>query len=339
MPDAALLFITHILGTLEIDTINMRLLNGPLTLMAYALDFHSDYIICPFIACHGPTIVTALMTRLASSKLTCELGNIKDRKLDKHIQGNMAESSFVLCIKILEICIRMRGLPCVVQILQGRLLPTCFKAALFLGHRSRILCSALFRRIATFSIYPKVMHLVIKSDRHLETHGLKALAKSTVLELWTSWNILYDTVVERHTTKPSYSVLPRKLCNNPQCPNPYIRPVDAKRCKGCLYVHYCSRECQKDHWTSHRQKSGELMRVDTLYQDFAEWMVDLDLPRFLADTKEIRQRLEEKRAMTEPYNKYPMVVEDIARTTGIGRMPEVMTILNEVFFYAALPVW
>lgn len=100
--------------------------------------------------------------------------------------------------------------------------------------------------------------------------------------------------------------------------------------------------------------------MNTLYQDFAEWMVDLELPRFLADTKETRQKLEEKRVMTEPYRKYPMVVEvsynsvpiklgrvypgEEARTTGIGQMPEVMAILekrrghlNEVFFYVALP--
>ncbi|KAK0235340.1 hypothetical protein EDD85DRAFT_1025096 [Armillaria nabsnona] len=377
MPDANSLFIVHILGTIGVNAINMRL-NGPLTLMAYALDFHSDYIICPFIGCHGPTLVTALMARLTSSKLTYELGNIEDRKLDKHIQGNMAESCFVLCIKLLEISIRMRGLPCVVQILQSRLLPTCFKAPLFLRRRSRpfhdnvdvrVLCSTLFRKIATFSIYPKVMHLVIKSNKHLEAHSLKTLVESTVPELWTSWNTLYDTVTQKHTTKPNYSVLPRRLCNNPQCPNPYILPVNAKRCSGCLYVHYCYRECQKDHWTTHRQKckslmstgeAGKPMRVNTLDQDFAEWMVDLDFPRFLADTKEIRQRLEEKRAMTEPYKKYPMVIEisynsvptklgrvypgEEARTTGIGRMPEVMAILerrrghlNEVFFYAALP--
>lgn len=225
MPDATSLFIAHILGTIGVNAINMRLLNGPLTLMAYALDFHSDYVICPFIACHGPTLVTVLMARLTSSKLTYELGNIEDKKLDKHIQSNMAESCFVLCIKLLEICIRMRGLPCVVQILQGRLLPTCFKAALFLRRRSRpfhdnvnvrVLCSTLFRKIATFSIYPKVMHLVIKSNKHLEAHSLKALVESTVPELWTSWNILYDTVMERHTTKPSYSVLPRRLCNSSQ---------------------------------------------------------------------------------------------------------------------------
>ncbi len=104
----------------------MRLLNGPLTLMDYALDFHSDYIICPFSACHGPTLVTVLMARLTSSKLTFELGNIEDKKLDKHVQGNMAESCFVLCIKLLEICIRMRG-----QILQGPLAsqPHCFLGA------------------------------------------------------------------------------------------------------------------------------------------------------------------------------------------------------------------
>ncbi|PBK83875.1 hypothetical protein ARMGADRAFT_620638 [Armillaria gallica] len=322
MPDATSLFIAHILGTIGVNAINMRLLNGPLTLMAYALNFHSDYVICPFVACHRPTLVTVLMARLTSSKLTYELGNIEDKKLDKHIQSNMAESCFVLCIKLLEICIRMRGLPCVVQILQGRLLPTCFKAALFLRRRSRpfhdnvnvrVLCSTLSRKIATFNIYLKVMHLVIISNKHLEAHSLKALVESTVPELWTSWNILYDTVMERHTTEPSFSVLPRRLCNNLQCPNPYILPIDAKRCAGCLYVHYCSRECQKDdYWTTHRQKcknlmstrkAGKPMWVNTLDQDFAEWMVGLDLPRFLADTKEIRQRLEDKQAMTEPHKK------------------------------------
>ncbi|KAK0199932.1 hypothetical protein DFS33DRAFT_205476 [Desarmillaria ectypa] len=375
MPHAAALFSAHVLRTIEVNTINMRLLNGPLTLMAYALDFNSDCILCPFIACHGPTLVTALMARLTSSKLTYELGNIDDKKLDKQIQGNMAESCFVLCIKLLENCIRSHGLSCVVQILQGRLLPTCFKAALFFKRQSRpfpdnveAICSELFRRIGTFSIYPKVVHFVIKSDKHLEAHSLKAFVKSTAPWLWTSWNTLYDTAVQRHIKKLGHSVLPRKICNNPQCRSPYILPIDAKRCAGCLYVHYCSQECQKHDWNSHRQKckslisarkAGKPMRANTLERDFAEWMIDLDLPRFVAETKEIRQKLEEKRAMTEPYNRYPMVIEisynfvptklgrvypgEEART-GIGRMPEVMAILekrkghlNEVLFYAALP--
>ncbi|KAK0217052.1 hypothetical protein IW262DRAFT_1299020 [Armillaria fumosa] len=347
IPNAASLFITHILRTIE-------------------------------IACHDPTLVTVLMARLTSSKLTYELGNTEDTRLDKHIQVNIAESCFILCIKLLEICIGMGGLPCIAQILRGRLLPTCFKAALFLGPRSRpfhenieVLCFALFRTIATFSIYPKVMHLVIKSNKRLEVYGLKDLVKSTVPELWMSRNTLYDTVIERYTAKPNYFVLPRRLCNNPQCSAPIrisvlsmpnaVKAVftsttvleSARRTTG-LVIDKSAKSLVS------ARDAGEPMRVNTLYQDFAEWMVDLDLPRFLADTKEIRQRLEEKRAMTEPYRKYPMVVEvsynsvpiklgrvypgEEARTTGIGRMPEVMAILekrrghlNEVFFYVALP--
>ncbi|KAK0450365.1 uncharacterized protein EV420DRAFT_751287 [Desarmillaria tabescens] len=299
--DAAALFSAHISRTIEVNTINMCLLNGPLTLMAYALDFNSDCILHPFIACHGPTLVTTLMARLASSKLTYELGNIDDKNLDKHIQGNMAESSFLLCIELLEICIRTHGLPCVIQTLQGRLLPTCFKVALFFKPRSRpsldnfeAICSELFRRIATFSIYPKVMRLVIKSNKHLEAHSLKALFKSTAPGMWSSWNNLCDTAMQRHVNKLGYSALPRKICNNSQFCSPYILPIDAKRCAGCLSVHYCSRECQKSDWKSHRQKckslisarkAGKPMRVNTLERDFAEWMVDLDLTSFYCGDK------------------------------------------------------
>lgn len=376
MPGATALFIAHVLQTIEVKKINMRLLDGPLNLISYALEFHSDCILCPFIACHAPTFVTILMARFTSFKLTYELGNIDDQKLDKLIQSNMAESCFFLCIKLLEICIRTRGLPCVVQILQNRFLPTCFKAAKIFKHRSGSFpnntedtCSELFRMIATFSIYPKVMHFVIKSNKHLEAHNLKALVKLTAPGMWTSYNTLCDIAMQRYTNKSVYSVLPRDICCNPQCRNPCILPKDAKRCTGCLSAHYCSRECQKHDWITHQpkckslrsdRKDGKLMRADTLEQDFAEWMVDQDLPRFLSETKEIRQKLEAKRAMTEPYKRYPMVIEisynfvptklvrvypgEESRTHGIGRMPEVMDILerrrgqlNEVFFYAALP--
>ena len=41
--------------------------------------------------------------------------------------------------------------------------------------------------------------------------------------------------------------------NSPDyCGNCFIRKADLKRCTGCSFVKYCSRDCQVEHWGSHR---------------------------------------------------------------------------------------
>ena len=41
--------------------------------------------------------------------------------------------------------------------------------------------------------------------------------------------------------------------NSPDyCGNCFIRKADLKRCTGCSFVQYCSKDCQVEHWGSHK---------------------------------------------------------------------------------------
>ena len=41
--------------------------------------------------------------------------------------------------------------------------------------------------------------------------------------------------------------------NSPDyCGNCFIRKADLKRCTGCSFVKYCNKDCQVEHWGSHK---------------------------------------------------------------------------------------
>ncbi|KAJ6453972.1 hypothetical protein C8R45DRAFT_1192431 [Mycena sanguinolenta] len=73
------------------------------------------------------------------------------------------------------------------------------------------------------------------------------------------------------------------------CENCTIRRVDLRRCAGCGVVRYCSKECQKAHWKSHKVdcvKNTELQKkAEALGPDYSEklkaigkWSDQLSIP-------------------------------------------------------------
>ncbi|KAF7360947.1 hypothetical protein MSAN_01124800 [Mycena sanguinolenta] len=73
------------------------------------------------------------------------------------------------------------------------------------------------------------------------------------------------------------------------CENCTVRRVDLRRCAGCGVVRYCSKECQKAHWKSHKVdclKNAELQKkAEALGPDYSEklkaigkWSDQLSIP-------------------------------------------------------------
>ncbi|KAK0473402.1 hypothetical protein IW261DRAFT_692783 [Armillaria novae-zelandiae] len=351
----------------------MRLLDGPLAFVAYAMEFHD--LLSPLVACRLPSLITSIMVHLTSSKLSYDLANIDDVKWDRYTQENMVELVYLRCARILGSTFIKRGHPCIIEALQGRFLPSLFNTALFFKRRSnpfqsdlQNICCCILEMIARYSIYPTISRLVVKSSRYIKKHNLGTLVESTAPLLWSSWSLLQDTAAQRYSHIPSYFFTPRETCGNPQCLDSHIRPRDVKRCSGCLVAHYCSQGCQRDNWMEHQlackdlmlnRKVGRPVKMNTLEHDFAESMVGLDFSAFFAETAVARTELEDRRSMKEPEERYPIVVEvlyDIApprlgriypgedADDEIRQVPELWTALEqrkgrgeEVFFYAVLP--
>ncbi|KAK0495535.1 hypothetical protein EDD18DRAFT_245322 [Armillaria luteobubalina] len=372
-PDAVTICCTHIFNVIQCNTVNMRLLDGPLAFVAYVMEFHD--LLSPLIACRLPSLVTSVMVHLTSSKVSYDLVNIDDVKWDRYTQENMVECVYLRCARILGSWFIKRGHPCIVEALQGRFLPSLFKTALFFKRRSnpfqsdlQNICCCVLKMIAKYSIYPTISRLVVKSSRYIKKHSLGTLVESTAPSLWSSWSVLEDTAAQKYSHVPSYFFTPRETCSNPQCSHPYIRPQDVKRCSGCFVAHYCSQGCQRDDWMEHQltckhlmldRKAGRPVKLNTLELDFAESVVSLDFSAFLAETAVARAELEKRRSMMGPEEWYPIVVEilyDIApprlgriylgedADAEIRQVPELWTALEqrkgrgeEVFFYTVLP--
>ncbi|KAJ7587574.1 hypothetical protein C8J56DRAFT_942120 [Mycena floridula] len=64
----------------------------------------------------------------------------------------------------------------------------------------------------------------------------------------TAWTSFYDQATELLNRRREYKLQHRPICGNGECSVKGSSPNDAKRCGGCLLVHYCSRQCQKEDW-------------------------------------------------------------------------------------------
>ncbi|KAJ7209446.1 hypothetical protein B0H12DRAFT_1157890 [Mycena haematopus] len=73
------------------------------------------------------------------------------------------------------------------------------------------------------------------------------------------------------------------------CENCTVRRVDLRRCAGCGVVRYCSRECQKAHWKTHKvdcltnvemQKKAEALGPDysQKLKAIGKWSDELSIP-------------------------------------------------------------
>lgn len=59
---------------------------------------------------------------------------------------------------------------------------------------------------------------------------------------------------EQYSYDPANPVVLRKCYN---CRKPQEENIQLKRCAGCAYVLYCSKECQKAAWPEHKYVTSD----------------------------------------------------------------------------------
>lgn len=127
-------------------------------------------------------------------------------------------------------------------------------------------------------------------------------------------------------------------CSNPQCQRVDEQPP--KQCQACRRVFYCSPECQKAHWSSHRadcrkslserQKGTVLLPADARHEAFV-----LAHARYMVHTEgkftDMLTRFKEENPMTLP-PQYPVVVIDYTKA------PPSLSVARAIT-YSAMPNW
>ncbi|KAF9036092.1 hypothetical protein BDZ89DRAFT_1157654 [Hymenopellis radicata] len=109
--------------------------------------------------------------------------------------------------------------------------------------------------------------------------------------------VLIRTVEERERLRKSHLLADDKLseCANDECPGVEMGPP--RRCEGCLWACYCSRDCQKASWRNgHRDTCGLIRQqrnsglhpslLSEYDKSFAFWIVKHDMKRGRAQIEE-----------------------------------------------------
>jgi len=81
--------------------------------------------------------------------------------------------------------------------------------------------------------------------------------------------------LDEHVDSSTRRVEAACVCPSPSCGKPYARSK-AVACQGCLFVHYCSRECRTADLRAHRDHHCEGSRDLALRQTMAAVLIDVD---------------------------------------------------------------
>ncbi|PBK70621.1 hypothetical protein ARMSODRAFT_955332 [Armillaria solidipes] len=122
--------------------------------------------------------------------------------------------------------------------------------------------SDLFESIHVFLLFRGVLRHACRSLLRIERLGLEihlANASVTARETWESFKeVLEDRWCWRDVvaTKGEFHE-----CANIKCPNAIDEsPPPVRRCQGCLNAFYCSRDCQRKVWRTHKKDCQNVQR-------------------------------------------------------------------------------
>ncbi|KAJ7573754.1 hypothetical protein C8J56DRAFT_981489 [Mycena floridula] len=105
--------------------------------------------------------------------------------------------------------------------------------------------------------------LIVSASRVLMPHPLvfRAARRFTSSPHWCpipeaqnpiheQWEMLQEAVAGTLKARREYKLKRRPICGNVLCPLTETSVNQARACGGCLSVHYCSKECQRQDWES-----------------------------------------------------------------------------------------
>ncbi|KAH7928362.1 hypothetical protein BV22DRAFT_1126643 [Leucogyrophana mollusca] len=150
----------------------------------------------------------------------------------------------------------------VLQAVEAQLLPTLLKASRWLPRsllpQHEVYLCLLTEILPKYLVYISIIRAVTKAIAVVEHLGLEdSLDRAS--DLWKAWASFKDYASSRVEAKDGLErSLMEVFCSNKQCP----RGANAgnlrayMRCGSCNRAQYCSKDCQKYHWTSGGHKAS-----------------------------------------------------------------------------------
>ncbi|KAJ7586083.1 hypothetical protein C8J56DRAFT_946142 [Mycena floridula] len=122
------------------------------------------------------------------------------------------------------------------------------------------------------------------------------------------WRSLYASVDFNLQARKRHKHSLHRLCSNLKCSSTKLMMEDLKRCAGCLSAHYCSKTCQKEHWSIEHKLvcatptgSYSLHKAPHIDQLFVKEMLYTKFAMLMRDTDSLNE-------IQSFYANYPVVV-------------------------------
>ncbi|KAF8905381.1 hypothetical protein CPB85DRAFT_1315434 [Mucidula mucida] len=175
----------------------------------------------------------------------------------RHHPWNMGGSC--MCLLIQELSVFTRMAPCyVIRALEQRVLDTLLRVDRVMCssdddetmfddredtfHLSRMITACL-SHLEAFLIYKSVLRACRKAIRRVG-EGVR----KTDSEVQRQYEQLREAVEAQVKENEARDRESKCVCVNPDCTS--LTPSRPRRCSGCLFAVYCSRQCQKAHWAN-----------------------------------------------------------------------------------------
>ncbi|KAK0215671.1 hypothetical protein IW262DRAFT_1465362 [Armillaria fumosa] len=165
------------------------------------------------------------------------------------------------CVSYLRLCID-KGPTWASQALKCHLIELLLKVLPVASNSFTKTISDLFESIHVFLLFRGVLRHACRSLVRIERLGLEIhLANASIIarETWES----FKEVLENRWCRRDVVATNGEFheCANVKCPNATDKlPPPVRRCRGCLNAFYCSRDCQKKVWHTHKKDCQNVQR-------------------------------------------------------------------------------
>ncbi|KAJ7178194.1 hypothetical protein C8R46DRAFT_1076082 [Mycena filopes] len=224
-------------------------------------------------------------------------------------------TSIVLCLQYLAVTLNAtKGVPWVAQALRAGILPALLQCAESYGERDDVnaqIVDLLGDTIPRYSVHKSILREISKSLAHILSAGLARSAywstAASIPKLWRDFVVLVTNDKKSKTSTTGRlniprAASPRLILPKKKCARDTI--VNRNACSGCMCVRYCSTDCQRQHWNTHKSMCEQMRKTpgnEFVYHSgaledrrFFNYILDHDLLRNQARIRDQRSDLLKK---------------------------------------------